>query len=143
MYHSNNFEKILKKYTKPQLLAIEKVLKEAVCCALVAFPFALFINMDAWGKNLFEASKSAGIFCLFCVFVPYGAIKGSFMEYIIFRRQILEEDKPQKEEAAATSEINKLKQTVEALAVEVALLQQQIHMQNSSPRQGNDTPDKY
>ena len=143
--YPNNVEKTLKKYTKPQLLAIEKVLKEAICCALVAFPFALFINMDAWGKDLFEASKDAAIFCVFCVFVPYGAIKGSIMEYIIFRRQILEEDEPPAEtsrageENAATYEINKLERTVEDLAVQVAVLQQQIQTLNQSHWQEKDT----
>jgi len=67
------------------------------------------------------------------------------MEYIIFRRQILEEDElPAEtsragEENAATYEINKLERTVEDLAVQVAVLQQQIQTLNQSHWQEKDT----
>jgi hypothetical protein len=98
MYHPNNVEKTLKKYTKPQLLAMEKIIKEAIFCVLIACPIFMLANFaDYLSGDIESLLQLFGIslmYSFFFVFIPYGAIKGNIVGYKIYRRQILEEEPP-------------------------------------------------
>ncbi len=138
MNNHNDFEKTLKKYAKPQLLAIEKTIKQGLALACATYLVCLI------------GGFSEPFATTFLVFVLYNAVVGGILCYKIQRAQILEDDTTPAEiagvsvskvgeEQAAFSEINTLKRTVETLAIEVALLQQQIKTLNSSSLQTNET----
>jgi len=149
----NDFESTLKKYAKPQLLTMEKTIKQGLALACITYlicligNFSEYLTGDINDLGAFFASTFAPTFL---VFVLYSAIVGSIRCYKIQREQILADDTPPAESAGASvskvgegpallSEINTLKRTVETLAIEVALLQQQLKTLNNSHWQTDAT----
>jgi hypothetical protein len=148
MTTQNDFEKTIKKYAKPQLLLMEDILKQAGVLAGLIYLICLIGSVGGYfmGELEFFGEVFAHpILPAFVAFVLYNVFVGGIRSYKIQRAQILEEDEPiveisgAGEGAAATPEINKLRRTVENLAVDIALLQQQVKTLNQFHWQENGT----
>lgn len=95
----NDENSLFVKLTKPQLLLMEQMLKEAVvvyCVAVVLFLIAgVLFDFDSWGgfARLFDSMFTAAIvLCVFFAVLPYLLIRWNYLAYKLFRKEIMEED---------------------------------------------------
>ena len=132
-------EKIFKKYMKPQILIEEYYLKLGLKCWVPMTIFVWIVKLIGVGQwssieDVFTQFFVSAFISIWITLFPCGLI-GGFKRYFAFRNQVLEDDEsPPHAQITPKKEINKknsiprikIQRSIESLAVELSLLQQQV-----------------